>query len=286
MRNINSKGAYAERIMRVVDYIHNHLEEELDLDILADVACMSRFHWHRIYAAMQGETISTTVRRLRLARAADRLANSDLSLAEVTLRAGYTTTEAFSRAFKEDYRQPPGRFRNCGSHARFKAANRANDAVGFPVSIENMSTMHCAAVSHSGSYMLIGKAIEQLIERLEATSLTSGPSRIIGLFLDDPDSVAVTALRSKACTPVSPEAILPATLEHVSIVGGEYAKLRYQGPYADMKDAYRWLLGVWLPSSGYEAANAPVFEEYLNNPAGVSPMDLLTDICLPLEPEL
>lgn len=283
MSDAIAKTAYGTRIVRVTDYIHDHLEEEIDLDVLADVACMSRFHWHRVYTAMQGETVAATVRRLRLARAAERLANSDLRLAEVARRAGYTTIEAFGRAFKDAYGQPPSDFRTSGSHARFKAANQAGDAAGFAVVVENLPALHCAAVSHRGSYMLIGKAMGQLFQGLQAAGLLSGASRMIGLFLDDPDAAPTEALRSKACSPVAEDADLPGALERVSLFEGAYAKLRYQGPYADMKDAYRWLLGVWLPNSGREAANAPIFEEYLNNPAEVSPAELLTDICLPLE---
>jgi AraC family transcriptional regulator len=50
-----------------------------------------------------------------------------------------------------------------------------------------------------------------------------------------------------------------------------------------MKSAYRWLLGVWLPNSGYEADDAPIFEAYLNSPMDVRPIDLLTEIHLPLK---
>ena len=280
----DARDTYGKRIVRVTDYIHDHLEEEIDLDVLADVACMSRFHWHRVYTAMQGETVSATVRRLRLTRAAERLANSDLKLAEVARRAGYTTPEAFGRAFKDAYGQSPGGFRDAGSHARFKAANRAGDAAGFAVVVENIPALPCAAVSHSGSYLSIGKAMGQLFQGLGAAGLLSGAPRMIGLFLDDPDAVPTDALRSKACSPIAQDAVLPGALERISLFEGAYATLRYRGPYADMKDAYRWLLGVWLPDSGREAANAPIFEEYLNSPAEIPPTELLTDICLPLEP--
>jgi AraC family transcriptional regulator len=50
-----------------------------------------------------------------------------------------------------------------------------------------------------------------------------------------------------------------------------------------MKGAYRWLLGAWLPQSGYEPDDDPIFEAYLNNPQHVAPTDLLTDIHLPLK---
>jgi AraC family transcriptional regulator len=49
-----------------------------------------------------------------------------------------------------------------------------------------------------------------------------------------------------------------------------------------MKTAYEWLYGVWLPDSGWEAADAPVFEEYLNNPRDTAPTDLLSEINLPI----
>ncbi len=59
--------------------------------------------------------------------------------------------------------------------------------------------------------------------------------------------------------------------------------LRHKGPYSDMKAAYDWLFGEWLVQSGREVADAPVPEDYLNNPRDVPPTELLTDICLPLK---
>ena len=50
-----------------------------------------------------------------------------------------------------------------------------------------------------------------------------------------------------------------------------------------MKGAYRWLLGVWLPQSGQEPDDDPIFETYLNNPQHVAPAELMTDIHLPLK---
>jgi predicted transcriptional regulator YdeE len=53
---------YETRLRRVSAYIH---EEKL-----ADIACMSSYHWHRIYRAIYGETAAATVKRLRLHRTA------------------------------------------------------------------------------------------------------------------------------------------------------------------------------------------------------------------------
>lgn len=70
MSDIDHPAQYAARLARVLDHIYDHLDEPLDIQKLAEIACLSPYHWHRIYHAMYGESLPTTVRRLRLHRAA------------------------------------------------------------------------------------------------------------------------------------------------------------------------------------------------------------------------
>jgi AraC family transcriptional regulator len=67
---MNDPDHYSERIQRVVDYLAEHLDETLDLEILARVAHSSPYHFHRVYRGLLGETVNGTVRRLRLHRSA------------------------------------------------------------------------------------------------------------------------------------------------------------------------------------------------------------------------
>ena len=55
---------YAERLGRVVAHIHDHLDDDLDMAQLATIACLSPWHWHRIYRAVHQETAVATVKRL------------------------------------------------------------------------------------------------------------------------------------------------------------------------------------------------------------------------------
>ena len=48
-------NSYEKRLLRVISYIHDNPAGDLSLDTLADVAAMSRFHWHRVFSAMMGE---------------------------------------------------------------------------------------------------------------------------------------------------------------------------------------------------------------------------------------
>ena len=102
---------YKERILRVLTHIHEHLDEALDLEELARVACFSSFHFHRVFAAMTGETIADHVRRLRLERAAMELRSGPKHVIQLALDAGYEAHEAFTRAFKAAYGVSPAGFR-------------------------------------------------------------------------------------------------------------------------------------------------------------------------------
>jgi methylphosphotriester-DNA--protein-cysteine methyltransferase len=61
---------YSRRIERVARHIGAHLDQPLELGALAEVACFSPCHFHRIYRALSGETVAETIRRHRLHRAA------------------------------------------------------------------------------------------------------------------------------------------------------------------------------------------------------------------------
>lgn len=277
-----AQTGYETRLNRVIDHLYDHLEDDIRFDDLAEIACLSPYHWHRVYAAMRGETIRATIRRLRLSRAAERLANSDMALEMIAERAGYGSADAFGRAFKEAYGKSPAHYRATGSHAAFKAALLTEDSAGFPVSIEILSPIRCASIAHSGAYMQIDRAMGKLFNALAAQAIMASDQRMLAVFYDDPDLVPVESLRSRACSPVADGVTLAPPIEEAVVRGGLYARLRYRGPYADMEGAYRWLLGVWLPQSGHEPDDEPMFEAYLNSPQQVAAAELITDIHLPL----
>ena len=152
------------------------------------------------------------------------------------------------------------------------------------VTIRHIPAARMAVVPHRGSYMEIGKAFETLFGTLGARGLLRPGLCMKGIYYSDPTSVPEAELRSAAGI-LLPDADFPVAppLERAELRGGDYAVLRHKGPYTDMRPAYDWLYGEWLVQSGREAADAPCFEDYLNNPREVAPSELLTDICLPLK---
>lgn len=275
--------SYASRLTRVSAYIHDHLDEELSLDALAGIACLSPYHWHRIYHAHFGETVAATVRRLRLQRAAADLAHTGKPITKVAERAGYDSQAAFTRAFSAAFGLPPAKYREVGSHSVFKTPVFQGVHVMYDVGITHVAPKALIAVAHRGSYMAIGKSFDLLFTTLAQRNLIRPDLRMIGVYLDDPTSVPEAELRSQAGVVVNEPVAVDAPLFSAHIRGGDHAVLKYKGPYGDMRAAYDWLYGQWLPSSGRDVADAPVFEEYFNSPRDTPPTELRTDIYLPLK---
>ena len=274
---------YEPRMQRVIHHVHDHLDEPLDLNLLAELACLSPHHWHRVYHAMYGETLAHTVKRLRLHRAAGQLACSAAPVAGVAAAAGYPSVASFTRTFKSIYGLPPARFRAEGQHREFELQPEARHAPAFEVSVLHSKAVPVLALEQRGSYMAIGRAFDLLFTRVAAAGLARPGMRMLALFFDDPDLVPEAALRAQAAVAGCAEPAADCGLLRTTIPAAAYATLTHTGPYSSMKAAYRWLFGDWLVHSGFEPASGPVVEEYLNSPRDTAPQDLRTLIQLPLQ---
>ena len=276
---------YQRQLDAVTDYIYAHLDEDLSLETLAHVSGFSRYHWHRIYRAVRGETAAQAVRRLRLERAAAMLTETSWSIERIAWKAGFTGTEIFSRAFLRSYGTTPGRFRTGGRPASIDSpvtrygsgsTSSAKEASGWPVRVETRRGYRLAVSEHRGSYMDIGRAFSRVRDRVGSGSL------MVAIYEDDPDAVPPADLRSAAGAVVDPGTKIPHDLVERRVPAGRYAIMRYIGPYSSMHAAYRWLYGQWLLSSGEEPRDHPIIEEYLTDPATTPPVDAVTEILLPL----
>lgn len=275
---------YGVRLERVVGWLAEHLDDTLDLARLADVACMSPYHFHRIYHAMQGETARDTVRRLRLHRAAVELITGELPVPTVARRAGYGSQAAFTRAFKAAYGVPPARYR--ASLAPIPTTGQKEVAmettVSYQAAIRTVPSINVAALAHSGDYMKITSTFERLSAMAAAQGLLGPTTRSFGIYYDDPSATPQDSLRADACITL-PAGIVPSGEWRVrEIRAGRYAVTLHVGPYAELERPYTWLYGTWLAESGEEAADAPCIEEYLNDARTVPPTELKTEIWLPL----
>lgn len=275
--------SYEKRLLRVVEHIHANLSGDLSLDELADVAAMSRFHFHRVFRAMTGETCAQVVRRVRLYHVSVLLRQSDLSLDTIAKDAGFSGTDVMARAFRERFGTTPQRFRVNGQSEAFSLDLKKGIWTMFDVDIKQQDEKQLIGLPHRGSYPSIGATYEKLGTILGARNLWPQVQGMVAVYCDDPNSVAEADLRSFAGVAVPPTMQTPEGLEALTIPAGECAVLVFKGPYSGLKSAYDYLYGSWLPESGKDLADVAAYEVYLNSPMDVAPDELLTEICVPLK---
>jgi len=274
---------YAIRLERVVAWMGDRLDDSVDLASMANVACMSPFHFHRIYHAMQGETAAGTVRRLRLHRAAVELIAGEHPVQRIARRAGYRSQQAFTRAFKAGYGVPPGQYR--AAFVPIPTPTEIDiqiETAAYDATIREISPVRVMTLAHRGDYQTIPITFQRLSTIAAGQGIYGPRTRVFAIYYDDPSFTPRDELRSKACISV-PDAWTPAgDLQFDEIRGGRYVVTLHVGPYAELRRRYTWLYGTWLPRSGEEAADAPSIEEYLNDARIVPPTELRTEIWVPL----
>lgn len=273
---------YEARLRRVVHYIHENTDGDLSLDTLADVAALSRFHFHRVYRTMTGETCADTVRRARTYRASHLLVQTTLSLEEIASRVGYDNTQSFNRAFRTVFAQTPTAFRQSGTPRKLHLTLELGDPRMIDVTIRDMPRTRLASLPHRGPYNTIAKTFEQLSAAFNARNLWPEARGIAAIYYDDIGAVAPAELRSAAAFVVGPSFNMPEGIEEAHIPEGRIAVLLHKGSYAGLPHSWDDLYRNWLPASGETTGDAPPFEIYLNDPRNTAPEDLRTEICVPL----
>jgi AraC family transcriptional regulator len=291
---------YQERMLRVLTHIQEHLDEALELEELARVACFSSFHFHRVFAAMTGETIADHVRRLRLERAAMELRSGAKQVIQVALDAGYEAHAAFTRAFKAAYGVAPAVFRRAtGPIATLAAPSGVHFRPGFPLTTFNtnhittkvmkvitrkIKPMRVAYLRHVGPYENVKQTWFDLMARLSGDKQVRKHSVFIGMGRDNPSVTPALELRYDACITVEEEYKPRKPVKAQTIVGGDYAVAK-NCPVGKIKDAFQYLYGKWLARSLRELRPAPSFMVFVRARDRVAPGKQRVDIYMPLQPK-
>ena len=291
---------YQERMLRVLVYIQQHLDEALCLDDLAALTHFSPYHFHRIFRGMVGESVKEHIRRLRLERAAMRLKCSDDPVTRIAFQAGYETHESFTRAFRAMFETSPSRFRGVHqaipvpqvrSGVHFAPDGQLNvldpPYSGDPpmeAKIEEVKPMRVAFMRHVGPYHEVGGTWEKLMTWAGPRGLLGPQMRCLGICHDDPEVTPADKIRYDACLVVDDRFQPEGDVGAQEVAGGEYAVTTHHGPYEKLAETYARLCGEWLPSQGREPRSAPSLEFYLNNPQQTAPEDLRTEVRVPLQP--
>lgn len=283
----DSQSSYANRMKKVIRYIEAHLDSDLPLAKLSDVANFSPFHFHRQFREYTGISVARLVRLLRLKRASIQLAfNPQMSITAIALEAGYGRPESFSRAFREAYDVSPRRFREAPewrarqvkpiAHVAEQDMNREVELVDFP-------TTRIAAVEYQGPEQQAYSGVMQLVAWRRENGVRPDHGRTYGIHFTDPTTTPPENFRLDIG--VSYEQDIPPNEHGVMakvIPGGRCACVRHHGSRDYIPEA-EYLYREWLPRSGEELRDFPIFFHYVNVGPDVLEADMITDIYLPLK---
>jgi AraC family transcriptional regulator len=279
---------YAKRIARVLAHIGGHLEEDLSVERLSQVAGFSKFHFHRQFAAFTGVSVGKFVALMRLKRASMQLAfEPERRIVEVAFDAGFETPESFTRAFKNAQGQSPSAFRSAPEWEQwvrmFRTEIHTHEVNMTPEIVEFPDT-RVAVLEHRGAPALLMKSVQRFIEWRKSTDVSPvKTSQTYGVAYDDPDNTAPEAFRFDICgsTLVAvPQNEFGVVLK--VIPGGRCAVVQHLGSTDAIGKTVMALYRDWLPGSGEELRDYPRFFHYVTRMPQVSEHEQVTDVYLPL----
>jgi AraC family transcriptional regulator len=311
---------YISRINRVIDFINSNLKNEITLEQLADVANFSKFHFHRIFTSIVGETLSQFILRLRLEKAAGYLnANPDLSITEISITTGFSSVSIFSRQFKKHFRVTPSEWRvlkSTGSKSNSKESKTVSNSVkcfdissfyiggvnqnnlwrmnmnklkDVKIEVKDLPEMTVAYVRNIGTYKGDVKLFQSMYAKLFAWAGARGllnfpETKALCVYHDDPEITAAAKQRVDVCVSVPVETKVDGEIGKEIIPGGKFAVGHFEIDVDQYQDAWNLMCGSWLPQSGYQCDDRLCYELSLNSPKEHPQGKHIVDICVPVKP--
>lgn len=105
-----------ERIEKAVSFIEANLKQKLTLEMIAEKAYFSKYHFIRIFSKIIGETVGSYLRRRRISESSKQLIYTNRSIFDIALDYQFESQEAYSRSFKKIYHTSPGRYRKLNNN--------------------------------------------------------------------------------------------------------------------------------------------------------------------------
>ena len=286
---------YHARMQRVLDHIDQHLDGDLDLEAISVVAAFSKYHFHRQFTATFGLSVHRYVQLARMKRASYRLAYRDAeSVTDIAMDAGYEAPDAFARAFRQRFGQSPSAFRKAPQwepwlaafgpldHARSKLMQKTFTADD--VTIRDVLPVPVAIMEHLGDPATIGATIQRFIAWRKATGLTPKVSPTFNVFHSDPRTTPPAEYRMDLC--VGTDRSIEVSGERIEagvIPGGRCAVLRVIGNTDNLEPAALYLYRDWLPTSGEEVRDFPLYCQRLTYFPEVPEREAIAELFLPLK---
>lgn len=261
-----------EHLNRAMESIDRNLDHEIDVAELARIAMTSEYHFRRLFSMLAGMPLSEYIRRRRLTVAGAEVFDGERTLLDIAVRYGYTSGEAFARAFRAMHGVGPGEARRDG------AVLTSQPRMSFRLIVEGSSSMEYRIVEKPDFrivgrkarvpliYLGVNPHIAEFIKGLGAETV----ERITALTGKDPlGIVSVTDYISPNreegseldywhAVVAREGAVVPDGLEVLHVPAGTWAVFTNKGAFPQaLQEMWGDVASQWFPSNPYESRPGP-----------------------------
>lgn len=276
---------WIERFNGAISYMEEHIKDEIDMEEVGKIACCSSYHFQRMFTYMADITISEYIRRRRMSLAAVDLIAGD-KVIDVALAYGYDSPTAFNRAFRSVHGIAPSKISNEGVNVK------SYPPIHFEISIKGDCEMNYRIVKKDafrivGVSMPLEKELEKnfvTVPQLWAKAYQDGliPKLAEMMGADFPGILGVSTCNNaedwRYYIAVASAQETPDGMEDYTIPSYTWAVFSGCGSGISIQDIERQIVMDWLPTSGYEYADGPDIEVYLNN----DPANMQFEVWIPV----
>ena len=263
---------WIERLNGAVDYIEEHLTEDIDYEQVARAACCSSYHFQRMFSYMASVSLGEYIRRRRMSLAAADLQGSEDKIVDIALKFGYGSPTAFNRAFQTVHGIAPSLVRDGG------VSVKSFPPISFKITVKGVEEMNYR-IEKKGEFRIVGvsqplhREIEKNFEVVPQMWQKAGMDGTIPKLAGMMDGEPMGLLGVSVCNDeevwryyiaVASSKPVDDPLEAYVVPASTWAVFTGSGTNRSIQDLEQRIVMEWLPASGYEYANAPDIEVYLN----------------------
>ena len=263
---------WTERLNRAVNYIEEHLTDDIDYEEAARIACCSTYHFQRMFAYMADVPLSEYIRHRRMTMAAVDLQSCEVKIVDIALKYGYDSPTAFNRAFQGIHGIAPSLVKTGG------VTLRSFSPISFKFTIKGTEEMNYR-IEKKDAFRIIGiveplqKEIEKNFEIVPHMWLNASMNGTIpllaGMMNSDPKGLLGVSICNdmdnwRYFIAVASTLPIDSTLEEYIVPPLTWVVFSGEGNAQSIQELEKRIVTDWLPTSGYEYANAPDIEVYLS----------------------
>ncbi len=278
-------NSYQRSIDKVLTYIDANLNEKQELDKLAEMANLSKFHFHRIMKAHLDEALGHYINRVRLETAIKLLRYSVKPINEIAYQIGYETRSAFSKGFKKMFGVSPTSIRKqkgLTMEQRMPVTNNNFQLVETVKKINDIHVIFQRSNGKTGDNTTVDNW-ETLFAKAQDHQVINFQSKFYGINWDDPEITPEEKARYDACISIDATPDVEKVFSTKTIRGGKYLSFLYKGDYQNLGLVYDQIFKEWIIKMDYDLREEPVFEQYINNKEVTPKEELLTEIFIPIK---